>query len=145
MYVGIDPGKKGAYAVVDASGKVIALQDLPVDDKDFVRDIVANDRFNFYVAIEDVYGYPGMSVVAVTTFMKLAGKAELLAQSLAGSNEVKFVRPQTWKKHYGLDKDKNKSVELAKKLFPEIEDKLLKTKDGRAEALLIANWLKETM
>ena len=63
-----------------------------------------------------------------------------------------MVSPQRWKKYYGLKKEPNetkteykrKSVDKAKELFPIAAESLKYSKDGRAEALLIANWLKET-
>ena len=57
--------------------------------------------------------------------------------------------PQLWKKHYGLKREKDetkaqykgKSVELARKLFPAASSLLMLSKDGRAEALLIAKYV----
>ena len=50
-----------------------------------------------------------------------------------------LVRPQAWKKKYGLiGKDKGASVLLAVEMFPTLWEKLTISKDGRAEALLLA-------
>ena len=38
---------------------------------------------------------------------------------------------------------KHKSIELAKELFPAVADQLTASKDGRAEALLIARYMKD--
>ena len=101
-----------------------------------------------YVAVEEVCGRPGQSCQANTTFMKLAGMAELAGYCIG---EMSLVKPQVWKKHFGLifpktmtkAEKKRKSVELARELYPDVADKLLYTKDGRSEALLIARYLKD--
>ena len=80
--------------------------------------------------------------------MKLAGYAELLGYVL--STEYLKVKPQVWKKHFGLitkgltkTQRKHLSIELAKELFPAVASKLTASKDGRAEALLIARYMKD--
>lgn len=150
-YVGIDPGSKGAVAVLDESGYPIYLQDVDKDIAtywDIYCDTCHQDDNDIQsVVVEDVCGRPGQSCSANTTFMKLAGYAEFLGWMMNTDEYVK-VKPQIWKKHFGLilhgatkaDK-KRASVELARKLFPSVEDELLISKDGRSEALLIARYL----
>lgn len=153
-YIGIDPGSKGAIAAIDDYG-VIAIEDLSSNIKDYDRLLYTwkDDRGTFddtYVTVEDVCGRPGQSCVANTTFMKLAGMAELLGYNISTEGFLK-VKPQVWKKHFGLIFDKSmsktekkhKSIELAKALFPSVADQLTASKDGRAEALLIALYGKE--
>lgn len=80
-----------------------------------------------------------MSVKAVSTFMKEAGKAEVLAQAIG---KVYFINPRTWKKYYKLKSNKAESIELAISLFPSVKENLSDKEDGKAEALLIANFIK---
>ena len=102
------------------------------------------------VGVEDVRGRPGQSCVANTTFMKLAGMAELAGWSIS-TDAFQKIPPQTWKKYFNLtgSKDetktekKHRSIELAKKLFPSVADQLTASKDGRAEALLIAEYVRQ--
>lgn len=152
-YIGIDPGAKGAVAAIDDCGNVLNLIDLSKDYHIYwcliqdLEDFVGSYE-DTYVAVEDVCGRPGQSCQANTTFMKLAGMAELVGYSIGIFQKVK---PQIWKKHFGLVFDKSftktqkkhKSIELAKELFPSVADKLTASKDGRAEALLIAQYIKE--
>lgn len=150
-YVGIDPGSKGAVAVLDKDGYPIYLKDVDKNVGTYWNiyyDTMCNpDGDEQSVAVEDVCGRPGQSCSANTTFMKLAGYAEFLGWMMSTDEYVK-VKPQIWKKHFGLilhgatkaDK-KRASVELARKLFPSVEDELLISKDGRSEALLIARYL----
>ena len=151
-YVGIDPGSKGAMAIIDSEGNVADIIDIDnnVDTySGLIIQFIDNLDNDFYVAVEDVCGRPGQSCAANTTFMKLAGYAELVGYFIA--TDFLKVKPQVWKKHFGLifPKDmsktekKHKSIELAKELFPAVADQLTASKDGRAEALLIARYMKD--
>lgn len=149
-YIGIDPGSKGCVAVLLDSGKVFFHDlDSDIDTYRHYQFILEDSYMPTYVSVEDVHGMPGQSCVANTTFMKLAGYAELMGWSLSSAGFMK-VAPQTWKKHFGLISKgltkiqrKNLSIELAKKLYPNVADQLTASKDGRAEALLIARYYKD--
>lgn len=150
-FIGIDPGAKGAIAfLIDDEEPII--MDLSPDLEDYWYLITyETDSAIEYdvnkVMVEDVCGRPGQSCQSNTTFMKLAGYAELTGFFLGDFNKV---RPQVWKKHFGLitkgltkTQRKHLSVDLAKRLYPSIADELLLSKDGRAEALLIARYMKD--
>lgn len=153
-YIGIDPGSRGAIAIIEDEDNVDVF-DLSKDYSDYLcwvnnmEDLLEpGDRH--YAAVEDVCGRPGQSCQANTTFMKLAGMAELMAYGIGRDGFIK-VKPQVWKKHFGLifpktmtkTEKKHKSIELAKELFPSVADQLTASKDGRAEALLIARYMKD--
>lgn len=152
-YIGIDAGSKGAIAIIDNYDNVLGIYDLSNNIGDYwylieyLRDIQGSYD-NSYVVVEDVCGRPGQSCVANTTFMKLAGYAELTGFYLG---EMVKVKPQVWKKYFGLvfgkeltkTQKKHKSIELAKELFPSVADQLTASKDGRAEALLIAKYCQQ--
>jgi hypothetical protein len=152
-YIGIDPGAHGAIVAIDSDNNVLKIRDLSKDYIDYW--IIMNDWEDWEgqwdrtdVAVEDVCGRPGQSCQANTTFMKLAGMAELTAYSL--DSGMTLVKPQVWKKHFGLitkgltkTERKHLSIDLAKKLFPAVADQLTASKDGRAEALLIARYMKD--
>lgn len=152
-YIGIDPGSKGAIAIIEDEDNVDVF-DLSKDYSDYLRWVNnIEDLFEpgdrHYAAVEDVCGRPGQSCQANTTFMKLAGMAELMAYGIGIDGFIK-VKPQVWKKHFGLitkgltkTQRKHLSIELAKKLFPSVADQLTASKDGRAEALLIARYMKD--
>ena len=148
-YIGIDPGAKGAIAIIFDDGTV-TIQDMPSIEEvlsTFKRPYDIED--NCRVAIEQVHPLPGQSCIASFTY----GENFLLAKLIGMwyNNAPVMVSPQRWKKHYGLKKEpeetkteyKRKSVEKARELFPKLSDHLKYSKDGRAEALLIANWLRE--
>ena len=144
-YAGIDPGAKGCLAILDEAGKVVLLEDLPTDNTEWCNAIsTAYATSNAtYVMLENVHALPNQSTVAGFTFGKNVGKAELLAEALADMDGVLLVTPQKWKKHFGLSRDKKEAIELARVLFPDVEDKLTASKDGRAEALLIAEYCRQ--
>lgn len=151
-YIGIDPGSKGCVAELYDDGKVF-FHDLDnnIDTYRHYQYILEDSYMPTYVSVEDVHGMPGQSCVANTTFMKLAGYAELMGWSLSSAGFMK-VAPQTWKKHFGLiskglskTQRKNLSIELARKLYPDVVDQLTASKDGRAEALLIARYHKDVL
>ena len=146
VYVGIDPGSKGAIAVI--AGDLILIEDMPTAEK--ALEIFRKPQpWDCRVALEQVHPLPGQSCIASFTY----GQNFLLAFLISlwyNSNPV-MVSPMRWKKYYGLKKEPNetkteykrKSVEKARELFPQATELLKYSKDGRAEALLIANWLKE--
>lgn len=147
LTVAIDPGKLGCIAFVDNYN--IELIDMPKSDEEYWHLMqefsykATRSRFKTVkVYIEDVHALPNQSTVAGFTFGKNVGKAEMLAQSLSDADEFEIIKvtPQKWKKFFGLDRDKKKSIALAKELFPEMEEQLTASKDGRAEALLIAEF-----
>lgn len=59
---------------------------------------------------------------------------------------VETVRPQEWKGYFNLGRDKQLSLDLAKERFPILahEFKRVTRDDGKAEALLLALFAKET-
>lgn len=147
IYVGIDSGKKGAVAVLQ--GDKVTIEDMmnPEDFIDFCRKSTYSSDVR--VAIEQVHPLPGQSCIASFTY----GENFLLAKLIGMCYNIHpvMVSPQKWKKHYGLKKEpeetkteyKRKSVDKARELFPQAAELLKYSKDGRAEALLIANWLRE--
>lgn len=149
-YVGIDPGSKGAIAVIQSNGEV-CIFDMPTLEELMKKTTglrgCNGDRYR--VAIEQVHPLPGQSCIASFTY----GENFLLAKLLGMCYNMSpvMVSPMRWKKHYGLKKEPNetkteykrKSVDKARELFPQAEELLKYSKDGRAEALLIAKWLKD--
>ena len=152
-YLGIDPGKLGAVALIDKYGNCIRLFDLPylktLDLNQlniFLEDFIGD---NVFVIIEeprvvsaklmksDGKGFNiGLGQVR-TTFLNYG---KLIAFFELSGFKIKEISPQAWKNKFNLDSDKKKSIELARKLFPDQIHKLMLSKDGRAEALLIAEY-----
>lgn len=150
IYVGIDPGAKGAIAVI--CDDEVSLFDMPTLEHLMATTTgLRGAKGNSYrVAIESVHPLPGQSCIASFTY----GENFLLAKliGMCYNRDPVMVSPQKWKKYYGLKREpretkteyKRRSVDKARELFPSVVEDLKYSKDGRAEALLIANWLKET-
>ena len=150
IYVGIDPGSKGAIAVV--AGDLVAIDDMPTLEflMNNTTGLKTNQGDRYRVAIEQVHPLPGQSCIASFTYGENFLLAKLIGMCYSASPVM--VSPQRWKSFYGLKRSKDetkteykrRSVEKARELFPQVADILKTSKDGRAEALLIANWLRET-
>jgi hypothetical protein len=59
------------------------------------------------------------------------------------------IPPQTWKKEFGLNTDKQKSIDVCRRLFPGVSlratPRCTTDHDGMAEALLIAEYAKRKL
>lgn len=143
IILGIDPGKAGSLAAINDRMEVILMVDMPTNDKGYLNAILKHSFAPDRTYLESVHALPGQSTVAGFSYGKNVGKAELLAESFGN---VVQVSPVKWKKELGLVRRegesktdfKHRSVELARQLFPEVSKELKISKDGRAEALLIA-------
>lgn len=145
MYIcGIDPGFSGAWALLDHNGAYLGCDDLPHDGKKILVQSVIDSVLAlakpvdwFDIVVEDVHAMPGQGVSSTFKFGVAFGGAMAVAERLEG--ETVFVSPRLWKKHMGLDSDKDRSLEMARILWPTAP--LRRKKDnGRAEALLLAEW-----
>ena len=152
--VGIDPGLTGAVAFL-RNGEYVALFDIPTTLKGSgsVKQEVEpgglkrmflerlEGREDVAIALERVSAMPGQGSSSVFSFGDTYGCCRSVA-SLTGY-PLYLVTPTTWKKHFGLGRDKEESRALATRLFPGAELHLKKHAD-RSEALLMARWLWDT-
>lgn len=143
--VAIDPGLKGAIARFN-EGELLHIKDMPtkpvgsknlVDPEELSKIIVGSDL----VVIEQVGASPQMGVSSAFNFGHGFGTLTGVCAGLGIPCET--ITPQKWKAMCGLIKSpKGASVIKAKKLYPEFEKQFLKSKDGRAEAVLIGRaWM----
>ena len=159
IYVGIDPGLNGAIAAVSSSGKFIAVDStptvvvkkgkhsrtkyLPTAMAEILRDL--KERYpDLTVALEFVRARPGQGV---TSMFSMGIGVGLWCGILAGLEiPMTEVTPQSWKKAIigvKTGDDKNASIVTACRIFPKASAHLTRVKDdGRAEALLIAEYLR---
>lgn len=145
-YVGEDPGCKGAIAFLNHDGSFNSVYDMPTVE-DFIAYCPVGAKGSYVVGIESVHPLPGQSCMASFSY----GGNFILAKALGlcyNSNPL-MISPQKWKSHFGLKREagetksqyKGRSVKLARELFPEATELLKLSKDGRAEALLIAKYV----
>lgn len=140
-YLGIDPGKEGALAVLDDNGLIVSLEDMPRNLIETIKLIRAMPTIS-RAAIEQPFAGGKMGKPSCMSFGMTVGEL----RGILGSLEIPFqmVKPQDWQRVYGVvGKSKgNDSINQCLKLYsdaPLIEG--AKRKDGRSDALLIARWL----
>ena len=141
IYIGIDVGKKGGFAIIGECGVTVC----PWDDDKFAMAMGLEARNSECVAcVEQVHAMPKQGVSSTFAFGKAAGFIE----GVLTANRIPFqlVPPKKWKKEYSLGNDKNQSIAVCKKLFPKVSllptAKCTKDSDGMAEALLMAEYAR---
>lgn len=149
IYIGIDPGKKGGYAVIGLPSGVFVK---PWDDN-FFADAMAlmadkHGKSNLVAVVEKVGARPGQGTVSMFNFGTSYGF--ILGVLTAFGIGYQLVPPSVWKREFGLlHTDKQSSVDVAKRLFPSVNlmptDRCRKESDGMAESLLIAEWCRRKM
>ena len=143
MICGIDPGAKGAIALL-YNDSTAFIYDMPMLGKEVNGAEVASIFKEFSpesIWIEQVNSF-GMGRTSAYNF----GQGVGILKGVMAALEVPYtlVTPQKWKKHFGLSKEKDYSRLLATRLCPSMADQFARKKDdGRAEAILIAKYGSE--
>jgi crossover junction endodeoxyribonuclease RuvC len=149
VFIGVDPGAvSGAYAAIDHNGEYITCGDIPSIDgrvnASQLRYVLKSCVSSFdtaLIVVESVHSMPKQGIASTAKFMRAVGAIEATAELT--HYPLVLVTPQAWKKHHGLiGTEKVASLDLARSMFPEAP--LTRQKDhGRADALLMAVWLKD--
>ena len=152
VYGGIDPGKSGALAFLFPEREHNYVVDLPrtKDGKDddlppLYEGLLteSNSAYPMTVALEQVTRPAKLTRCAGI----IEGMLTALEVSYTAATHIK-VLPATWMRSLGLEAPHKKanSLALARELYPEMADQLTRAKDdGRAEAILIAHYLRQEM
>ena len=152
VYIGIDPGKNGGYAVIskeELSPSSVTV--VPMDEKSFVEDMrFISEAFStneIRCCLEKVGSMPGQGVTSMFTF----GTGYGFIQGVLTAFGIPFqlVPPQTWKKVFSLNSNKQTSIEVCQRLFPYVSlyrtERCKKPHDGMAEALLMAEYARRKL
>jgi len=144
MICGIDPGLYGAIAFIYDDGHVY-IEDMPRTGKEIAAVPLANMFREFppdHVYLEHVNSF-GMGRQSAFNFGQTVGMIRATLSTL--DFPYTQVTPAKWKQYFRLGRDKDASRMAAMRLYPSHADKFKRVKDdGRAEALLIARYGKET-
>jgi hypothetical protein len=158
VFIGIDPGFLGALAVIEGRNgdATYQIHDAPILDVagrrqmrvDVMVDILGQWRDRpevVRVFIERVHSMPGSSGRSMFVF----GEGYGIWQGIAGAFRyaIERVEPARWKGRMmdGMGKDKDAARFRAALLFPLLAEQFKrKQDDGRAEALLIAEYGRRT-
>jgi crossover junction endodeoxyribonuclease RuvC len=141
----IDPGLTGALAFYYPEHDVISAEDMPVAGHDIdaatVAARIAQLRPDLAI-VELVASRPGQGVASVFKFG--CGFGMVRGVIAASGVPLHLASPGKWKRHFGLDADKEKSRALALRFWPTRSDIFgLKKYHGRAEAALLARYAAE--
>lgn len=149
LIIGVDPGKSGAFAVLDEMGALLGVEDMPVVGP-IISAVILDQLVHDYVdplgpvcpghaVVEDVHSMPKQGVSSSFAFGRSLGVVEGV---LAGQGwAITYVSPAKWKKAMGLSADKGVSRRRAIETWPDKAKHFARVKDdGRAEAALIALW-----
>lgn len=146
-FIGIDPGKTGAIAVINEFAEIIDVKKMPATPGDILRFLVEQEEAaikasvtpsdTIRAALEYVRASPLMGVVSVSTFMRNYGHLEM-ALTAAGIPYYD-VHPARWQRYLGClsSGDKNITKAKAAELWP-----ATKITHAIADALLIAEWCR---
>lgn len=141
--IGIDPGLKGAIALVGTVlADLVAVFDMPVAGGAVSAQLLfelAGWRDPGYgtVVVEDVHSMPKQGVSSVFSFGRSKGVVE--GVFAACRRPIVYVSPAAWKRGLGLGKDKGEARQRACELWPAKAGLFARVRDdGRAEAALIA-------
>lgn len=145
IFCGIDPGKKGAMAIMgysNTTGERYMMKIIPFDPQEYIK---ALKQFNgATVCIEQVHSISKQGIASSFTFGVMYGWLLGMLDTIGVSYQV--VSPQKWKKEYGLNSDKAKSIEVCHRLFPNVSlkrtERCKKDDDGLAEALLLCEYAR---
>lgn len=139
IYIGVDPGKKGAYCFSNGD----TIEAYPWDDVGFIETMKALSREKCVAVVEKVSAYSGQGRGSIFTFGTEYGFILGVLQALG--IPFQLVPANVWKREYSLiGKDKKASIEVCQRLFPQLS--LLPTarsrvpSDGLAESALLMEW-----
>ena len=138
IYIGIDPGKNGGIAFIGKQNYSI----IPYSDEKLLYTCKTVKNSNVICYLEQVHAMPKQGVSSTFNFGVNYGFIQGVLKAYGIPYEL--VTPQKWKKEFSCTSDKNTSIEVCKRLFPNVNlkatDRCKKDHDGIAEALLIAEY-----
>lgn len=149
-FIGIDPGKSGAIALIGPGG--IEILDCPVfkaggkahtSPAAMAAVLSQLEAAQCFAALERVASRPGQGVVSVFSFGENFGAWQGILAALKIPHEL--PRPQEWQKALmaGTAKDKDAAIAAAARLFPEQQFRIGKN-HNRADALLLAEFARRS-
>lgn len=143
-FMGIDPGKSGALAVISEQRTIIKIRSF--DRAAYLEVMREYSGQDIVCCLEHVGAMPGQGVTSMFSFGENFGwlQGALEASGIA----YQLARPRVWKKDYSLNDSKQSSVDMCRRIFPDAGNQLRRTEkcrkddDGIAEALLMAEYAR---
>lgn len=142
IYIGIDPGKSGAMAIILDTGKIY-VERFDEGIRSLFDLLLLTTKYDHTCMLEKVHSFPGQGVRSTFNFGVNYG----IWLSLLKSTNINYdlLPPKQWMQHYiklgTLTKQerKNKFKSIAQSLYPNIKVTLI-----NADAILIAHYCKIT-
>lgn len=135
MYIGIDPGRSGAIAMLK-DGKIAIIR-LDQTERDIAEQLEHLVLYPAVAVLEKVHSTPQMGVKSAFTF----GESFGFLKGLLAAYEIPYslVTPQAWQKNMGCmtKGDKNITKQAAQRLWPNA-----KITHRDADARLLAEYCK---
>lgn len=150
MFIGIDPGVSGAIAIIDKYQDVLLLSDWPGDEVAAAALVSKTAPMSvascIRAAIEKVHAMAPAKKASPNRMFKF-GTNYGIWKGIFAAFDIPFVevRPVEWQKGViHKAQDKKPALAAASRMFPKAEVYGPKGggKDGRADALLIADWCR---
>lgn len=140
LYIGIDPGKSGAIAIILDDG-TLYVEPYKVGIPDLFDLLILCSKYKHSCMLEKVHAFPGQGVCSTFSFGVNYGVwlALLDSSNIAYSNPT----PQAWIKHYiklgtfTKQERKRELKHMAQSLYPSTKVTLI-----NADAILIAHYCK---
>lgn len=147
IYIGVDPGQRGGYAVISTSETGQAVFSYHWDDTFFVTEMQALSHTGngIVAAVEKVGAMPHQGVSSMFSFGQSYGFIQGVLTALGIPYQL--VPPRKWKAEFGLlNTSKEDSVRVAKRLFPGVNllpsERCRKDSDGMSDSLLMAEYAR---
>jgi hypothetical protein len=146
--IGIDPGKKGALAyILESRDGKITVNAVNMEQLPFILHRLSMLDLPIRCCLEKVHAMPKQGVTSTFSFGEGFGWLKGVMDALGISYQE--VPPQKWKREFGLNSDKQTSIQVCKRLFPDADlrpsAKCRVDNDGMAEALLMAEYARRKL
>ena len=144
IYIGIDPGRSGAIAMIYSDGDVYVM---PLKETTLINVLRATAGLPSRCCLEKVHAMPKQGVASTFAFGENFG----YIKGVLECNGISYqeISPERWKREFGLTSDKARSVEVCRRLFPDVSlrptERSRVDDDNMAEALLMAEYARRKL
>ncbi|MGE5471385.1 MAG: hypothetical protein ACM3X0_11360 [Bacteroidota bacterium] len=115
--MGVDPGRKGAFAIVETNeGSFVGMDDAFSDDPTMPKNLLTLMSEVSIVVVERPLAFPGTPGQSLITLAESYGAAVALARC-AGVRTLLLPTAAQWKRTLGVTGEKRSSVEAAMRLY----------------------------
>lgn len=139
-FVGVDPGKSGAWAVINDEAEVLQVQRFNSWAEIYAEPIFAGKDKDVLIMLEQVGAFPGQGVVSTFSFGESSGGWK----SLLEGHQIPFIMvpPQRWQKQllgvFAKGESKKRAFQYISRRYPHLEFKEGKGSEGPIDSICLA-------